>query len=119
MLEFQEHRIGHVGLFKAELLDRMLADDLVDALDVARTGVRHADREAGEVVFGSFNIAAVGEIIRAVFCHNGNALGNAILRRVEPVILACQQQRIDLAGFQQTLVLFNVFHSVFSFFPMR
>ena len=66
----------------------MLADDLVDALYLARAGMRHSDRKAGKVVFSSLNVAAVSKIIRALLRHNGNALGHTILRRVEPVILA-------------------------------
>ena len=88
LLELKERSVAHVRLFKAELFDRMLANDLVDARNVARTGMRHSDRKAGEVLFGGLNVAAVGKIVRALFCDHGNALGNTILRRIEPVILA-------------------------------
>ena len=88
MLELEEGRVGHIGFFEAELFDRVLADDLVDALYLARARMRHSDREAGEVLFGGLNVAAVGKIVRALFCDHGNALGHTILRRVEPVILA-------------------------------
>ena len=87
MLELEEGRIGHIGFFEAELFDRVLADDLVDARNVARTGMGHADGECRKVVFSSLDIAAVGKIVRALFCDHGNALGHTILRRVKPIIL--------------------------------
>ena len=111
--------VGHVVLFKAELFDRVLADDLVDALDLAAARMRHPDGEALEVLLRSLDIAAIGEVIRALARHDGHTLGHAVLRGVEPVVHACQQQRVHFARFEQTLILFNVFHVGSSFFLLQ
>ena len=110
---------GQRIVFKAQGLDGMGGDGVVDELGVGMVRVGHDDGEAGQVLLGRFDIAEVGEVVALLPADDRHALCHTVFRGIHPVMLRGQKQRVDFALGDQVAVLFNVFHDGSSIFRLQ
>ena len=105
--------VGQLRFLKAERLDGVLCDDIVDAVSVRVLTVHDERRKALQIVLRGFDIASVGKIERLVARDDANTLGDAVLRRVHPIHTPGQQQRVHIC--EQATIFFQIAHVVSSF----
>ena len=110
---------GQRIVFKAQSLDGMGGDGVVDELGVGMVRVGHDDGKAGQVLLGRFDIAKVGEVVALLLADDRHALCHTVFRGIHPVMLRGQKQCVDFALGDQVAVFFNVFHDGSSIFRLQ
>ena len=110
---------GQRIVLKADGLDSIVGNGLVDQLCVRVLRIDHLHGKARQVFLCRLDIAEVGEVITLCFADHGDALCDAVFRGILPVVLRGQQQRVNLTLRDEVLILFNVFHVESSIFRLQ